>query len=314
MDLFWQKVMSLLFNTLSRFVITFLSRSKGLLISWLQSSSTVILEHKKRKSVTVSTFSPSICHEVMGLDAVIFIFWMLSFKSAFSLSFFTLIKKLDQFLFAFCHWGGVISISEIIDISPSSHDFSMGFIQPSISHDACKLIKQGDSIQPWRTPFWILNHSVVSCPVLTVAFFPAYRFLRRWVRWSHIPISFRIFQFIVIHTVNEAEVDVFLELPCLFYDPVHAGNLISGSSAFSKSSLCIWKFSVHILLKPSLKDFEHYLTGKWNECNHMVVWTFFGIALLWDWNENWPFLVLWSLLSFPNLLAYWVQHFHSIIF
>ena len=87
------KVMSLLFNTLSRFVIAFLPRSKHLLISWLKSLSTVILEPKKRKSVTVSTFSSS-CHEMMGLDAMIFIFWMLSFKPAFSLSSFTLVKRL----------------------------------------------------------------------------------------------------------------------------------------------------------------------------------------------------------------------------
>ena len=68
---------------------------------------------------------------------------------------------------------------------------------------------------------------------------------------------------------------------------------------------------VHILLKSSLKDFEHNLTINcmWDECNCMVVWTFFGIPLLWDWNENWPFPVLWPLLSFPNLLTYWVQHF-----
>ena len=78
------KVMSLLFNMLSRFVIAFLPRSKYLLISWLQSPLTVILEPKKIKSVTVSIFSPLICHEVMGLDAMIFVFWMLSFKSAFS--------------------------------------------------------------------------------------------------------------------------------------------------------------------------------------------------------------------------------------
>ena len=71
------------FNMLSRFVIAFLSRSKCVLILWLQSPSTVILEPKKRKSVTVSTFSPSICHEVMGLDAMILVFWMLSFKPAF---------------------------------------------------------------------------------------------------------------------------------------------------------------------------------------------------------------------------------------
>ena len=81
---FVSKVMSLLFNTLPRFVIVFLPRSKYLLISWLQSSSTVILEPKKIKSLTVSTFSPSICHEVMGPDAMIFVFRMLSFKSAFS--------------------------------------------------------------------------------------------------------------------------------------------------------------------------------------------------------------------------------------
>ena len=71
-------------------------------------------------------------------------------------------------------------------------------------------------------------------------------------------------QFVVIHTakgfsvVNKAEVDVFLEFSCFFYDPVDVGNLISGSSVFSKSSLYIWKFSVHVLLKPGLEDFEHY--------------------------------------------------------
>ena len=80
------KVMSLLFNILSRFVITFLPRSKRLLISWLQSPSAVILEPNKIKSVTVSTISPSICHEVMGPDAMILVFWMLSFKPTFSLS------------------------------------------------------------------------------------------------------------------------------------------------------------------------------------------------------------------------------------
>ena len=77
-------------------------------------------------------------------------------------------------------------------------------------------------------------------------------------------------QFVVIHTVkafgvvNKAEVDVFLELSCFFYDPVDVGNWISGSFAFSKSSLYIWKFSVHVLLKPHLKDFEYYLASMWN--------------------------------------------------
>ena len=125
---------------------------------------------------------------------------------------------------------------------------------------------------------------------------------------------------VVIHTVkgfgvfNKAEVDVFLEISCLFNDPTDVGNLISGSSAFSKSSLNIFKFSIHVLLKPSLENFEHYFASVWDECNCAIVWTFFGIAFLWDWNENWPVPVLWPLLSFPNLLAYWVQHFHSIIF
>ena len=123
-------------------------------------------------------------------------------------------------------------------------------------------------------------------------------------------------QFIVAHTVkgfvivNKAEVDVFLELSCFFDDPVDVGNLISGSSAFSKSSLNIWKFTVHILLKPGLENFEHYFTSVWDVSNYAVVWAFFGIAFVWDWNKNWPFPVLLPLLSFPNLLAYWVQHFH----
>ena len=88
------KVIFLLFNTLPRFVIAFLPRSKRLLVSWLQSPPAVILEPKKIKSATVSTLPPSICHEAMGLDAVILIFAMLSFKPALSLSSFTLIKRL----------------------------------------------------------------------------------------------------------------------------------------------------------------------------------------------------------------------------
>ena len=113
---------------------------------------------------------------------------------------------------------------------------------------------------------------------------------------------------------NKAEIDFFMELSCFFNDPADVGNLFSGSSAFSKTSLNIWKFTVHVLLKPGLENFEHYFTSVWDECNCVVVWAFFGIAFLRDWNESWPFPVLWPLLSFPNLLAYWVQHFHSIIF
>ena len=138
------------------------------------------------------------------------------------------------------------------------------------------------------------------------------------VWYSHLLKNFPLF--IVIHTVkgfgivNKAEIDVFLELSCFFRDPADVGNLVSGSSAFSKTSLNIRKLTVHILLKPGLENFEHYITSVWDECNCAVVWSFFGIAFLWDWNENWPFPVLWPLPRFPNLLAYWVQHFHSIIF
>ena len=118
----------------------------------------------------------------------------------------------------------------------------------------------------------------------------------------------------VIHTVkgfgivNKAEIDIFLELSCFFNDPVDVGNLISGSSAFSKTSLNIWKFMVHILLKLGLDNFEHYFASVWDECNRAVVRAFFGIAFLWDWNENWLFPVPWPLMSVPNFLAYWLQH------
>ena len=87
------------------------------------------------------------------------------------------------------------------------------------------------------------------------------------MRWSGIPISIRIFQFAVIYTVkgfgmiNKAEVDVSLEFSCFFYDPTDVGNLISVSSAFSKSSLNIWNFTVHVLLKLGLENFEHDFTS-----------------------------------------------------
>ena len=181
------------------------------------------------------------------------------------------------------------------------------------------------------TPFPIQNQSVVPCPVLITSSWPAYRFLKRQVRWSGTPISFRIFHFVVIHTVkgfgivNKAEVDVFLELSCFFNDPTDVGNF-SGSSAFSKSRLNIWKFTVHILLKPGLENFEHYFVNVWDEYNCVVVWIFFGIAFLWDWNENWPFPVqttaefskfaniLWAALSQHHLLGFEIAQlkFHHL--
>ena len=128
------------------------------------------------------------------------------------------------------------------------------------------------------------------------------------VWYSHLFQNFP--QFIVSPTVkgfgivNKAEIDVFLELSFFFNDPADVGNLISGSSAFSKTILNIWKFTVHILLKPSFENFEHYFTSMWDECNCVVVRAFFGIAFLWDWNENWPFPVLWPLVSFPDLSVF----------
>ena len=120
-------------------------------------------------------------------------------------------------------------------------------------------------------------------------------------------------QFIVIHTVkdfsivNEAEVDIFLEFPCFLHDQTNVGNLTSGSSASSKPSLYIWKFLVHVLLKPSLKDFEHNFASMWNEYNCMVVWTLFFIALLWHWNEKLTFSSPVTTAEFSNLLTYCVQ-------
>ena len=117
-------------------------------------------------------------------------------------------------------------------------------------------------------------------------------------------------QLIVIHTVkgfdivNKAEIDVFLELSCFFHDPADVGSLISGSSDFSKTGLNIWKFTVHVLLKPVLENFEHYFTSMWDEYNCVVVWALFGIGFLWDWNENdlfqscghcWVFQMCWHI-------------------
>ena len=131
---FISKLKSLLFNILSRFVTAFLPRSKHLLIPWLQSPSAVILEPPKIKSVTVSIISPSICHELMGLMP-----WSSFFECWVSSQFFTLLfhfhQQTLQFFFTFCHKDSVICVSEVIDISPGNHDFSLCFIQPDISHD-----------------------------------------------------------------------------------------------------------------------------------------------------------------------------------
>ena len=125
------------------------------------------------------------------------------------------------------------------------------------------------------------------------------------VWYSHLFQNFQ--QFIVIHTVddfgivNKAEIYVFLEIPCIFDDPADIGNLISGSSAFYKTSLNIWKFMVHILLKPYLENFEHYFTSVWVEFNCVVVWAFFGIEigmktdLFQSCSHWWVFQICWHI-------------------
>ena len=142
--------MSLLFNMLSWFVIAFLPRSKRVSVSWLQSPSAVILEPKKIKSVTVSIVSPSICHEVMGLDAMILFFCMLSFKLAFSLSYFTFIKRLFSSsslsalrVVSSAYLRLLIFLPAIL--IPDCASSSLAF---HLMYSAYKLIKQGDNIQP----------------------------------------------------------------------------------------------------------------------------------------------------------------------
>ena len=141
----------------------------------------------------------------MGPNAMIFIFWMLSFNPAFSLSSFTFIKK----LYSFCLFSAIRVVSSaylrlliflLTILIPACASSSPAFL---MMYSEYKLNKQGNSIQPWHTPFPILNQSIIPCPVLIVAYRPAYRFLRRQVRWSGIPISLKNFsQFIVIHTVK----------------------------------------------------------------------------------------------------------------
>ena len=192
----------------------------------------------------------------MELAAMILVLWMLSFTFNNRLFSSYLVSAIRVVSFAYLRL--LIFLPAIL--IPACASPSPAFF---LVYSAYKLNKQGDSIQPWRNPFLIWDWSVVPCLVLTVASWSAYRFLRRLVRWSGIPISLRIFQFVVVHTVksfgivNEAEVDGLLEFSCFFYDPMNVGSLISGSSAFSKSSLYIWKFSVCVLLKPSLENFEH---------------------------------------------------------
>ena len=305
---------------LSRLVRAFLPRSKYFLISWLHNLQWFWSPGKQVSHcfhcflIYLPSGDGTRCHDLSFLDAEFQAnFFTLLFhfhKKLFSSSLFSAIR-----LVSFAYLRLLIFLLAILILACASSSLAFPMM-----YSAYMLNKQGGNIQPWCTPFPIWNQSVFPCPVLTVASWPAYRFLRRQVRglvfpslsefssllWSTIVKGFGI--------VKKAEVDVFLELSCFFHDPVDVGNLISGSSAFSKISLNIWKFTVHGLLKPAFENFGHIFASMWDEFYCVVVWAFFGIAFLWDWNENWPFPVLWPLLSFQNLLAYWVQHFQSIIF
>ena len=248
MDLCWQSNVSA-FYMLSRLVIAFLPRGKHLLMSWLHylhdfgTPQNKVWHCLHCFSIYFPWSDGTGCHDLRFLTVELSV-------NFFSL-FFHFHQEALQFFFTFCHKSGVTCViwGYWYFSWQSCASSSLIFL---IMYSAYKLNKKGDNIQPWHTPFPIWNQSVVPCPVLTVASWPAYRFLRRQVRWSGIPISQNFPQFVVIHTikgfgiVNKA--DFFLELSSLFDDPTKVGNLISGSSAFSKSSLNIWKFTVHILL------------------------------------------------------------------
>ena len=149
-------------------------------------------------------------------------------------------------------------------------------------------------------------------------FLPAHRFLRRQFRWCLIFPSLEEFSTVCcdLHKgfgIVNKEVNVFLEYLAfsMIQQMLAILSLVSLpflNPAWTSGSSCF------TYLKSGLGNFEHYFSSVWDVCNCAVVWAFFGIPFLWDWNENQHFPVLWPLLSFPNLLAYWVQHFHSIIF
>ena len=183
------------FNTLARSVIAFLTRNNRFLISWLQSLSAVILEPKKRNSVTTSTFSSSICHGVMGPDAMILVFLILSLKPALSLCSFTLIKR----FYSSSSLSAVRVVSSaylrllaylLRVLSPACSSSSPAFLMMC---SAYVLNKQGGGRQPCCTPFLILSRSVVPYLVLTLPSWSTYRFLSRQARWSGIPIALRAF-------------------------------------------------------------------------------------------------------------------------
>ena len=195
--------MSLLFNMLSRLAIAFLPKSQCFLISWPEG--TVCSDFGAQENKVCLCFQLFLLF-AMGPDAMIFVFRMLSFKPAFPLSFFTFIKG----LFSFSSLSAIrVMSSEYLRLLI----FLLAILIPACAssrlpfhmmYSACKLNKQGDNIQPWHTPFLIWNQSVVPCPVLTVASWPAYKFLKNLVKWSGIHFSFRIFHSLLWYTQSKA--------------------------------------------------------------------------------------------------------------
>ena len=223
---FVDKIMSLLFNMLSRLVIIFLPRCKRLLISWLQSPSAMILELRKIKSATVSTVSPSIYHEVMGPDAMILVFWMLTFKPTFPLSSFTFIKRLFSSSLSTIRVVSSFYLRLLIFLQailiPACASSSPVFL---MMYFACKLISRV-TIYSLDILLFLFGTSYCSmfranCCLLTCI--QVSKEAGQVVWYSHLFQNFP--QFIVIHTVkgfgivNKAETDVFLELSCFFNDP-----------------------------------------------------------------------------------------------
>ena len=250
-------------NMLYRLIITFPPRSKSLNFV---AAVTIYSDFgaPQNKIYHGFHFSLQIFHEVMEPDVMILIFLMLNFKPVF---FFT------HIFFHPHQYALYSSLLSAIRVVPSAY---LRFWYISHKFPSCELPslifcrmypsyhvkEQVDNIQPWHTPYPIWNQFTLSHPFLTIASWLAYKVsqeMRKMVWYSHLLKNFP--QFVVFHTVkdfslvNEAEVDFFLSFSCIFYYPTDVGNLILGSSAFSKSSLYIWKFSVHVLWKPSLKEF-----------------------------------------------------------
>ena len=253
---------------LFRLVKIFLPRSKCILISWL-------------KSMSEWFWSPQnqVCHSFQrfhiclwwsdGTRCYDLVFLMLSFKPKFSLSSFTFIKR----FFSSSSFYAIRMVSSaykrllilfLAILIPACASSILAF---TMMYTEYKLNKQGDNIQSWCTPLLIWNQSVVSCPVLTVASWPASRFLKRQVRWSGIPISFRIVQFAVIYTIkcfgiiNKTEVDSFPEFFCFFYDP--------------KENLAIWTLVPLPFLNTAWTSGSSWVMYWWS-----LAWRFFSITLL----------------------------------